>query len=190
LLIPFFDALAVIGIAELGDKTQLLTFGFATRYSFWAVISAVALAAGILMAIAVLFGEIIFNLIPSFYVSLFAGLYFLGYGIYMLFGKEEEEEVKNVGAKSPFMIVFLGFFLAELGDKTQLATLALSARYGAPLQVWLGATLGMVAVNFVSVLVGKMARGLVEPKWLKYLGAAVFLIFGIYSLVGTYLGSR
>jgi putative Ca2+/H+ antiporter (TMEM165/GDT1 family) len=186
-LTPFLDALLVIGLAELGDKTQLLTFGFATRFPFWKVISAVALASGILMAIAVLFGEVIYRIIPSFYVSLFAGLYFLGYGIYMLFGQEEEEEEKNVGARSPFMIVFIGFFLAELGDKTQLATLALSARYGTPLQVWLGATLGMVGVNSVSVLAGKLAKGLVEPKWLKYLGAAVFLIFGTFMLADLYL---
>jgi Ca2+/H+ antiporter, TMEM165/GDT1 family len=183
---PFFDALLVIGLAELGDKTQLLTFGFATRFPFWKVMAAVTLAAGVLMAFAVLFGEIIFSLIPAFYVTLFAGLYFLGYGLYMLFGREAEEAVKNVGAKSPFMIVFAGFFLAELGDKTQLATLALSARYGAPFQVWLGATLGLVIINFVSVLVGKLAKGFVEPKWLEYLGAAVFLSFGLFTLFRLY----
>ncbi len=177
----------MIGLAELGDKTQLLTFGFATRYPFWKVIAAVAAASALLMAVAVLFGEIIFRFLPPFYVALFAGLYFLGYGLYMLLDREKEETAKNIAARSPFLVVFAGFFLAELGDKTQLATLALSARYGAPWQVWLGATLGMVLVNFLSVLVGKIARGFVEPHWLKYLGAAVFLIFGIYSLGGLFL---
>ncbi len=178
----------MIGLAELGDKTQLLTFGFATRYPFWKVVGAVAAASALLMAIAVLFGEIIFRLIPAFYVSLFAGLYFLGYGFYMLLGREgEESAVKSFGIKGPFLIIFTGFFLAELGDKTQLATLALSARYGAPWQVWLGATLGMVLVNFLSVLVGKLAKGFVEPHWLKDLGAAVFLVFGVYSLGGLFL---
>ncbi len=182
------DALAVVGLAELGDKTQLLSFGFATRFPFWKVISAVTLAAGLLMALAVLFGEIVFRFIPAFYVSLFAGLYFLGYGFYMLLGREgeEAESAKSSGIKEPFLIVFTGFFLAELGDKTQLATLALSARYGAPAQVWLGATLGMVAVNLLSILIGKLARGFVEPKWLKYLGAVVFLYFGCTTLLSLF----
>lgn len=188
MLIPFFDALAVIGLAELGDKTQLLTFGFAARFPFWKVLAAVLAATGILMAIAVIFGEVINSFIPAFYVSLFAGLFFLGYGLYAIFGRETEEEVGKSDNKNPFLVVFSGFFLAELGDKTQLAALALSAKYGAPLQVWLGATLGMVGINFLSIIAGRWARGLVEPKWIKYLGAAVFLLFGLYTLGELFFG--
>jgi putative Ca2+/H+ antiporter (TMEM165/GDT1 family) len=147
---PFFDTLLVVGLAELGDKTQLLTFGLATRYSFWSVISAVSVATGLLMAMAVIFGEIINRFIPDFYILLLAGLFFLGFGLYTIFSRDETVATGAIGGKNPFIIIFAGFFLAELGDKSQLATLAFSAEYGAPLLVWLGATLGMIGVNCLS----------------------------------------
>jgi len=172
----------VVGLAELGDKTQLLTFGFAARYSFWQVMSAVCAATAILMAVAVVFGALISRFIPQFYVSLAAGLFFLYFGLQTIFARAGEGATGGDGGRSPFVSVFAGFFLAELGDKTQLAALALTAKYGAPLAVWLGASLGMIAVNFLSVLAGRFARGLVEPRWLKYGGAAVFLYFGLTTL--------
>jgi len=180
---PFLAALAVIGIAELGDKTQLLTFGFATRYPFWEVMAAVFSATGLLMALAVIFGGLINRLIPVFYVQLFAGILFILFGLWTIFGKEEkEEEGRGKGAGNPFWVIFGSFFLAELGDKTQLATLTLSAKYGAPLMVWLGATLGMAGVNVVSVLAGRWTRKYIPMVLVKYLGAAVFILFGLLTL--------
>ena len=180
---PFLAALAIIGLAELGDKTQLLTFGFATKYPFWKVIAAVACATAVLMGIAVGFGEIIGKFIPPFYLQLSAGLIFLAFGLWTLWGREEREkgEEEGVGG-NPFWIVFVAFFIAELGDKTQLATLTLSAQYGAPLAVWLGATLAMIAVNVLSVLAGRWLSRHLPEKLIRYLGAAVFLIFGVATL--------
>jgi putative Ca2+/H+ antiporter (TMEM165/GDT1 family) len=181
-LTPLFAALLVIGLAELGDKTQLLTFGFATRYPFWQVMAAVAAATGLLMALAVLFGGVVNRFIPDFYVQLLAGLLFILFGLLILLGKEEEKEKEKEEGGNPFGIVFAAFFLAELGDKTQLATLTLSAKYGAPLLVWLGATLAMIGVNTVSVLAGGWTRKFIPESWLKFVGAAVFIIFGLWTL--------
>jgi len=183
-LTPFLAALAIIGLAELGDKTQLLTFGFATKYPFWKVIAAVASATALLMAIAVGFGGIISRIIPPFYLQLLAGLIFLAFGFWTLLGKAGKEggEGQAEDGRSPFWIVFAAFFIAELGDKTQLATLTLSAQYGAPLLVWLGATLAMVAVNVVSVLAGSWLSRHLPAKFIRYLGAAVFIIFGLATL--------
>jgi len=182
-LTPFLAALAIIGLAELGDKTQLLTFGFATKYPFWKVIAAVASATALLMAIAVGFGGIISRFIPHFYLQLSAGIIFLAFGLWTLFGREEKEEGEKEGVgRKPFWIVFTAFFIAELGDKTQLATLTLSAQYGAPLLVWLGATLGMVGINVVSVLAGSWLNRHLPDKFIRYLGAAVFIIFGLATL--------
>ena len=171
----------IIAAAELGDKTQLLTFGFATRYPLWEVLAAVSCATGILMAAAVLFGGVIHYYIPAFYISLLAGSLFVLFGIWNLFGeKEEETEGKTKGA--PFWIVFTGFLLAELGDKTQLATLALAAELGSPWLVWAGATLAMVLVNGIGALTGKWIGKLIPEFWLRLFGSAIFIIFGIVTL--------
>jgi len=172
----------VIALAELGDKTQLLTFGFAARYPFWPVMSGVACATAALMAAAVIFGGFLNRFVPLFYVQSFAGTLFILFGLWTLFGKEEAEaEAKTGAGGSPFWIVCGSFFLAELGDKTQLATLALSAKYGAPLAVWAGATLAMVFINLISVLAGGWTRQYVPAKAVKYVGAAVFILFGLWT---------
>lgn len=184
---PFFATLTVIALAELGDKTQLLTFGFATRYPLAAVMAAVSLATAILMALAVLFGGIINYFIPAVYLQVFAGVLFIGFGLWTIFGREEAEGGKNKPGRHPFLVVFSAFFLAELGDKTQLAALALTAEYGAPFQVWLGATLGMIAVNLLGVLAGGWARNFISQKSIKYIGAAVFILFGLWTLGGFFI---
>jgi Ca2+/H+ antiporter, TMEM165/GDT1 family len=181
ILTPFLAALAVVALAELGDKTQLLTFGFAGRYPFWQVISAVACATAVLMGVAVIFGGFINQFVPLFYIQILAGAFFVFFGLRTLLGKEDEEEEKARGRGTPFWIVFGGFFLAELGDKTQLATLALSAEYGSPFLVWLGATAGMVLVNVLSVLAGGWTRQSISEKTAKYIGAAVFILFGLWT---------
>jgi len=172
----------IIAVAELGDKTQLLTFGFATRYPLWEVISAVFCASAALMAIAVLLGGIINQFVPQTFISLLAGSLFIIFGIWTMFGKGEEEEAAEGGKGAPFWIVFSGFLLAELGDKTQIATLALSAEYGAPLFVWAGATAAMVAVNSLGALTGKVVGRFLPERAVKLFGAAIFILFGLATL--------
>jgi len=182
LIITFF----VIGVAELGDKTQLLTLGFATRYSIWKVVTAVFGATALLMAVAVLFGGVINYCVPTFYVQLFAGLLFILFGFWIL--KEEKEEEKKIkGDQNPFWIVFVSFLLAEVGDKAQLATFALSAKYGSPFQVWLGATLGMAGVNSLGALAGGWIRRYVPENLVKWIGAGVFIVFGLITLANLFI---
>jgi putative Ca2+/H+ antiporter (TMEM165/GDT1 family) len=185
---PLAATFLIIAIAELGDKTQLLTLGFATRFPVWKVISAVFCATAVLMALAVIFGGAISYYIPEFYLQLLVGLIFIAFGIWIISGKDEEEaKAKAKDNKNPFLIVFTAFFLAELGDKTQLATLALSARYGTPFQVWLGATLGMAGINMVAALAGSWIKRFVSEKTIKWVGAAIFIAFGLVTLVRLFL---
>jgi putative Ca2+/H+ antiporter (TMEM165/GDT1 family) len=183
---PLITALFIIAAAELGDKTQLLTLTFATRYPVWKVISAVSAATAVLMGLAVFLGGIINRFIPEFYLQLIAGAVFILFGLWIIFGREKEEEAKADKNKNPFLIVFATFFLAELGDKTQLATLALSAKYGTPFQVWLGATLGMAGINTIAALAGSWIKRFVSEKMIKWLGAAVFILFGLITLVNLF----
>ncbi len=172
----------VIAAAELGDKTQLLTFGFATRYPLWEVISAVFCASALLMAIAVFLGDMLSHYLPQFYVSLAAGLFFIAFGLNMIFGSGEKEEKSSGGTGNPFWVVFSGFLIAELGDKTQIATLALSAEYALPFMVWIGATLGMTLINLLGAVAGRVVGKFVSTKALQLFGAAVFIIFGLVTL--------
>ena len=172
----------VIAAAELGDKTQLLTFGFAARYPLWEVISAVFCASALLMAIAVFLGGIISHYLPQFYISLAAGLFFIGFGIWTIKNKEEKEEGGAERQGNPFWLVFFAFLLAELGDKTQIATFAISAEYGAPIMVWIGATLAMTLVNFLGAMTGKVVGKFLPERSLRLFGAAVFIIFGLVTL--------
>jgi putative Ca2+/H+ antiporter (TMEM165/GDT1 family) len=184
-LFPLLNSFLIIFLAELGDKTQLLTLGFAAKYKSWIVVSAVGLATSVLMAIAVTFGGAISRLVPEFYLQLAAGMIFIGFGVWTLLGSEENNgaAVSSKDGRGAFMLIFTSFFLAELGDKTQLATFGLAARYGEPLSVWLGATLGMLLVNVLAVLAGTWINKLVPQRTVKFFGAGIFIFFGCVTLI-------
>ncbi len=174
----------MIFLAELGDKTSLLTLGFASKHRWWTVISAVGTATAVLMAIAVAFGGAISRFVPELYLQLAAGLVFMGFGAWILMASvEEEAEAGASGGQSAFALVFTSFFLAELGDKTQLATFGLAARYGEPLAVWLGATLGMFLVNVIAVIAGGWISRVFPQRAVRYMGAAIFILFGCVTLL-------
>ncbi|OGC32569.1 hypothetical protein A2311_04465 [candidate division WOR-1 bacterium RIFOXYB2_FULL_48_7] len=183
--LPAAYSFLVVFLAELGDKTQLLTLGFAAKYPFWEVMAAVSLATAGLMAMAVLFGGLINYYIPTFYVQLFAGLLFLYFGVKTLLtddGCNCQAEMAKTRQRQGFWLVLTAFLLAEMGDKTQLATFALTAKYGSPIFVWLGATLGMVGANLLGGVVGKILKDKLSDEVIKWLGGLVFLIFGLWTL--------
>lgn len=188
---PFLSTFIIITFAELGDKTQFLAMGFAARFPFWEVMTAVSLASSLIMAVAVVFGEFINYYIPIHFVKLFAGFVFIIFGLLALkkSGKGESGQ-KDEKIKNPFWLIFSAFFLAELGDKTQIAAFALTAKYGIPFQVWLGATLGMILANVVGVSAGKLIYKRFSEKTVTILGAAVFLIFGLVTIGEVLLGFK
>lgn len=180
---PLISSFLLIAAAELGDKTQLLTLGFAARFPLWEVILAISSATAVLMVLAVLLGGVINLWVPGFYLQLAAGIIFILFGLISLRdGQEHKEENKTPALKNPFALIFTAFFLAELGDKTQLSTFALCAQYGSPLLVWLGATAGMICVNIIAALAGRWLQKHVNEKTLKYVGAVIFLAFGLWTL--------
>lgn len=182
MLLPFFSSFFVIGVAELGDKTQLLTMALSTKYDLKTVISGVFVATAVLMVIPVALGGFLGSLIPLSYVQFLAGVLFILFGVWILFSDEEDAEDHGRGV-NPFLAVTSAFFLAEFGDKTQLATVALAVKFGSFWQVWLGATLGMAVANSVGVVVGNRLRAGLPREAIEKVAAFIFILFGILTLV-------
>jgi len=188
--IPFFVSFFIIALAELGDKTQLLTIALASKYPMEKVIYGIVSATATLMLIAVLGGQIIHKLIPPIFISILAGAFFIIYGLAMILPIKKEESGENkktVEAKNPFFAVFGSFFLAELGDKTQLATFAMAAKYKSLFQVWLGATLGMIMINLFGIMIGNIIRNYLPEKTANFLAGCIFILFGVITFLSILL---
>lgn len=169
--------------AELGDKTQLAALMLASKYSFSKVFLGIAIAVFLLQAIAVIGGAAAKSLIPSESItSLIAGTIFLIFGIFIF--KESESENRSFKlSSSPFLASFLVFFWAELGDKTQLATMVKTATSHFPFATYIGASLGLLASNSIGMLIGQFAKGRISEKTLRFFGAFIFICFGLYYIL-------
>ena len=176
---------AVIFIAELGDKSQLMALTFATRFRPWPVLIGITAATAIVHAVSVGIGYGLRATLPTAWISLAAGLAFLAFGAWTLRGDtltDEEKTKAERSSGSAILAVGGAFFLAELGDKTMLATITLATQHGW-FGTWLGSTVGMVAADALAILVGRMLGRHLPEKIIKYGAAALFAIFGIWLIV-------
>jgi Ca2+/H+ antiporter, TMEM165/GDT1 family len=155
----------------------------ATRYKAGIVLAGVFVATLFVHALSVLLGEIAGTLLPYGWVLMLSGLAFIAFAIWTWRGdKLEEEDCDARRLTSPFMIVAVTFFLAELGDKTMLSTVTLASQY-APVGVWLGSTVGMVLSDAMAIWVGQALGKRLPERAVKLGAATIFLAFGIFSLV-------
>lgn len=182
--LPLLSTFTIVAIAELGDKTQLLTTAFATRYRARDVLASVLAASAVLMLLAVFVGRVLYEIIPVTYIQVIAGILFLLFAFCILFSGEEDEEEKSPTGRTPILTVFGTFILAEIGDKTQLAAIALTVKFNALFEVWIGATLGMFAANSVGVIAGNRIRAVFPEKLIKRAAAGLFILFGVVTLYG------
>ncbi|HEY8491668.1 MAG TPA: TMEM165/GDT1 family protein, partial [Dehalococcoidia bacterium] len=172
----------VVALAELGDKSQLLVLAFAARYRPAAVLGGVALAAGAMHLLAVGLGGLAGLALPGGLLQALAGLSFIAYGLWTLRGNGAEDGHPAEATGRGVPTVALAFFLAELGDKTQLASVSLAAQHGRPAQVWLGAVAGTLAADTLAVLVGSVLHRRLPRRALRWASAALFLAFGAATL--------
>lgn len=178
----FLTTLVLVLLAEMGDKTQLLVMAFSTRYKIRQVIIGVGLSIVILNLIAVLMGSIITTLVPTRYIQFLASIVFIIFGI-MAFRKDNDEEEKEKTFKiNPTLAIAASFFVAELGDKTQLATMAFAAQFKMPLQVFLGAVIAMVIADSIGLIAGVAINRYISPAKIKILSGVLFIGFGIIGL--------
>jgi putative Ca2+/H+ antiporter (TMEM165/GDT1 family) len=190
----FITAFVLVTIAEMADKTQLLTLSLACRYPARRVIIGVAIAIAILNLVAVVIGAVAGRFIPVTAVKIGAGVLFLGFGLWNLLGKDKPAEAEDCEVRSNryvILAVAAAFLVAEIGDKTQLATLSLGARFeGSFLSVfgvWLGATVGMILANGLAVIIGHTAGRRIPEKLMKRISGGLFIAFGIWTLVEAFL---
>jgi len=168
-------------LAEMGDKTQLLAMAFAWRYR-WQTVMWGVLAATLLNHLgAVAAGNYLTRLVPLGVVQVAAALSFIGFGLWTLRGDRLAGEDRDRGM-SPFWTVAIAFFLAEMGDKTQLATIALAAKYHILWPVWMGTTAGMMAADGFGILVGVTLGRRIPTRLVKWGAALIFILFGLAGL--------
>jgi len=209
----FLIALLLVMLAELGDKTQLLVLALAARYRPTHVIVGVAIAVLLLQMIAVLLGTVAGSLLPEKAVAIVAGLLFIGFGVWTwrdASGDDVGEDLAERGRRlGPVFTVAAAFFVAELGDKTQLMTVSIAAdpsaalrtleqavpgltppaagTIGTMLGVWLGSTLGMLIADGLALLIGFLLGARLPERVIRRFAAVVFVLFGVVTLISAFV---
>lgn len=175
----------VVALAEIGDKTQLLAFILAARFK-----KPLPIIAGILCAtlvnhgLAGALGAWITTVVSAEAMRWVLGLSFLGMAVWtMIPDRIEEEETQVAKRLGVFGATLITFFLAEMGDKTQIATVALAAHYGAPLMVVIGTTLGMLVADVPAVLIGNRFAARIPMHVVHAIAAAIFAVMGAMTLL-------
>ncbi|HEY3164062.1 MAG TPA: TMEM165/GDT1 family protein [Candidatus Limnocylindrales bacterium] len=178
----FLLSFGVIFLAELGDKSQLMALAFATRFPAMQVLIAISIATLIVHLGSVLLGATVAIALPTNLIAIVAGVAFLVFAAWTLRGDElgqrdaARAHVENAG--SVIVTVGTAFFLAELGDKTMLATVTLATNHGA-LGTWLGSTAGMVAADALAIGVGKVLGARLPERAIRIGAAVAFVVFGL-----------
>ncbi len=178
----FIASLMFVVLAEMGDKTQLLAMAFATRYSAHKVLLAVFFATLVNHGLAVLTGHFLTTVIPLDVISFAAAFSFIIFGLWTIRGDKLEREDKKESRFGPVLTVGIAFFLAEMGDKTQLATISLAVEYKNMIHVLMGTTLGMVIADAVGIILGIVMRKHIPEKTIKWISAVIFVMFGLRGM--------
>ncbi|MGE0810354.1 MAG: TMEM165/GDT1 family protein [Immundisolibacter sp.] len=176
----------VVALAEIGDKTQLLAFILAARFKKPLPIVLGILAATVVNhGLAGALGAWITSAVSPQVLRWLLGLSFLGMAVWTLIPDEiEEDETRIAGRLGVFGATLVTFFLAEMGDKTQIATVAMAAHYAAPLLVVIGTTAGMLIADVPAVFVGDRLAARIPMKLVHAIAAAIFAALGVATLLG------
>jgi putative Ca2+/H+ antiporter (TMEM165/GDT1 family) len=176
----FLLSCGVIFLAELGDKSQLMALAFASRYRAWIVLVAVTLATLLVHAGSVLIGVAFAVALPTSLIQVVAGIAFFVFAGWTLrgdtLGESEEGRTRRAG-RWALLTIGTAFFLAEVGDKTMLATVTL-ATTEEPIGTWLGSTAGMVVADALAIAVGAILGTRLPERAVGIFAAAAFVLFG------------
>ncbi len=196
-MLLFFQIMFTEFIAEMGDKTQLMLVALTSRFKLRDIIIGTAAAILVLNGLAVLLGGLVSEIIPTWLIRLVAASAFLFFAIASLKGDDDEEEEtkeENVSRFAP-LTVFCTFFVAELGDKTQLTAITFGANEGmnAAVTVWLACSIGLFAADILGMLIGYLLKSKTPDGLLNTLAFFIFAIFGNITMhegLGLLLGKN
>ena len=184
-MILFLKVFITEFIAEMGDKTQLMLIALTSKHKLRDIILGTAVAILVLNGLAVLAGGLVSEVIPDWLIKTIAALAFLYFAASTIAGDDDDEEEEGGKTKITFapLAVFCTFFVAELGDKTQLTAITFGANegMGAALIVWLGCSLGLFTADILGMLVGYLLKSKTPDGLLNTLAFAIFSIFGVYT---------
>jgi len=181
----FFISTGLVALAEMGDKTQLLSLVLAARFRRpWPIILAILVATLANHALAGAVGAWITTWLGEVWLRWILGLSFLAMAAWTLVPDKLDEDEPVLGRLGVFGTTLVAFFIAEMGDKTQVATVALAAQYHALFAVVAGTTLGMMLANAPVVLFGDRITRVVPMKIVHRVAATIFAVLGVLALLG------
>lgn len=177
------SSFALVAISEMGDKTQLLAFSLATRYRKpGPILAGIFVATVFNHALASTVGQWIAAQVSTHVLGWVLGLTFIAFGVWTL-KPDTLDEGSGDHRYGAFLTTAVLFFLAEMGDKTQLATVALAARFQSVIPVTIGTTAGMMVSDGLAVFLGEQLAERVQMKWVRWIAAALFFAFGTASII-------
>ena len=179
----FLSSTLLVAIGEIGDKTQLLSLALVCRFRKpWPILAGVIVATLVNHGISVWFGDWLADAIPQDWLTWSLGGGFIALGLWMLI-PDKDEEVGDNYRFGPFLTSLVLFFIAEIGDKTQIATVALAVRFQEFWPVLLGTTAGMIAANLPVIWVAHRLANERFETWAHRISAALFIAFGVWALL-------
>ena len=181
----FLMSTGIVALAEIGDKTQLLAFMLAARFRRpWPIILGIFVATVANHAFAGAVGTWITRMVGPDVLRWVLGLSFLAMAVWTLIPDKLDDEALATPRLGVLGTTIVAFFLAEMGDKTQVATVALAAQYDALVAVVIGTTLGMMIANVPAVLAGDRIAGRIRVRLVHGIAAALFALLGVAALTG------
>ncbi|HEY9264244.1 MAG TPA: TMEM165/GDT1 family protein [Mycobacterium sp.] len=190
MLTAILVSLAVVFVAELGDKSQLITMTYSLRHRWWVVLSGVAIASSLVHGLSVAIGHFLGMTLPERPIAFVASIAFLLFAVWTWREGRRDDDDEEVRVAEPRFVVFAivsSFVLAELGDKTMLATVALASDHSWA-GVWIGATIGMVLADGVAIAVGTLLHKRLPERILHAAASVLFLLFGLFLFFDGGLG--
>ncbi|MEM2088654.1 MAG: TMEM165/GDT1 family protein [Thermoproteota archaeon] len=182
-LTPLIASFLLVAVAELGDKTQLTVITLSSCSNAILVFTGAMLGFMLVAGIGVVAGNFLTMVIPIPVIRVASALLFLAYGVYTLLSRKSEEPVEKTNTRCAALSAFSMITLMELGDKTQLAVIALAAEYSIPILVYAGVIAAFTLVTGLGVLIGRTIMRLIPLKYVKLGSGIVFLLFGILFLI-------
>lgn len=181
----FLISTGIVALAEIGDKTQLLAFILAAKFRKpWPIVAGILAATLVNHFAAGALGAWITSMMQPQALRWLLGLSFIGMALWMLVPDKFEEDDAKLARFGVFGTTLIAFFLAEMGDKTQIATVALAAQYQALAAVVAGTTLGMMIANVPAVFLGERIAQRMPVKLVHRIAAAIFIVLGMLTLLG------